>query len=331
ASSVGRPPPAVYTLSLHDALPIFRNAFLCRTFPLAVMRNRLAAPRWVFILTLAMVNLLARPLLRWLQLLLHRHAGLGARAGLGAGLLGRGGAGLGGQNQDHLPPFQAGLQLHLAVLAQLFRQLVEHLLDQVRMDNLPTPETHTHLHLVACLEKALGVAALDSKIMLLDLRAHPDLFDGHRLLPLAVLPLALLLLIPVAPEVHDPADGRLRVGSHLDQVQVLLLRQPQRLAKAHDAQLGSVRSDETHLTGANLPVHAQLPAADRPSPPLNNLNALPASRTVATCLSIPQGVNKRQRRERAPAGPPSPTASSTFSAGPQPPPARWPPVLPGTG
>src|SRR5207247_2300568 len=59
-------------------------------------------------------------------------------------------------------------------------------------------------------------------------------------------------------EVHDAADGRVRGGRDLDQVELLLLRQAERVLRRHDAELRPVGADDAHLARPDLHVHAGL-------------------------------------------------------------------------
>ena len=61
------------------------------------------------------------------------------------------------------------------------------------------------------------------------------------------LPGALLLLVLIAPEVHDAADRRHRRRGDLDQVEALLSRDGQRLLRRHDAELRARVVDDADL------------------------------------------------------------------------------------
>src|SRR5690348_12561197 len=93
------------------------------------------------------------------------------------------------------------------------------------------------LHLVAVLEEALDVLLLELVVVLVDLRPELDLLDVDHLLVLLRGPRALLLLVLVLAEIHDPADGRHGRGRNLDEVEALRPRQRERLRRRHDAEL----------------------------------------------------------------------------------------------
>jgi len=94
--------------------------------------------------------------------------------------------------------------------------------------HLAAAELEAQLHLVAVIEKLLGVTQLRDEIVLFDPDAELDLLDlARRRLDVGVL---FRLLVHVLAEIHDPADRRRDVRRDFDQVELELLRQLQRLA-----------------------------------------------------------------------------------------------------
>ena len=113
------------------------------------------------------------------------------------------------------------------------------------MRHLAAAEFQPELHLGAVVEKALGVTQLGEKIVRLDAGSELDLLDlaGGRF----HMARFLLLLVNVLVEVHDPADGRLRVRSNFDQVEIELLRQAHRLGSGHHSQLRALGRNHPNL------------------------------------------------------------------------------------
>ena len=99
------------------------------------------------------------------------------------------------------------------------------------------------------LQELLGLIDLGVEVVGVDVQGKADLLDLNDLLVLLGFLFALLLLEAVFAVVQDLAHRRLRLGRDLHQIQVLLLRQTQRLPAGHDAQLAAVCADQ-----ANFPV-----------------------------------------------------------------------------
>src|SRR5690606_30441065 len=84
------------------------------------------------------------------------------------------------------------------------------------------------------------------------------LLDGDvgRLLPRFLGLLSSLVL--VLPVVHDPTHGRVGLVGHLDEVEALLASHVQGLGERLDPDLGSVSSDQSHLSGTDPVVDSGL-------------------------------------------------------------------------
>jgi hypothetical protein len=66
----------------------------------------------------------------------------------------------------------------------------------------------------------------------------------------------LLLAILELAEVHELGDGGLRERSDLDQVDILLLGEPQRFANRNDAELLTFLADQADFSRRDLAVDA---------------------------------------------------------------------------
>src|SRR5262245_52349613 len=105
------------------------------------------------------------------------------------------------------------------------------------MNHLPPAEPDRDLGLVPVLDKTPDVSRLELTVVLVRLRAHLHFLDlDDRLLLTGVLRAAALLVLEL-PEVHDPADRRRRLWRHLHQIELPLLRDPERLRNRQDAKL----------------------------------------------------------------------------------------------
>src|SRR5436309_1890564 len=93
-----------------------------------------------------------------------------------------------------------------------------------------------------------------------DLGSEPDLLDLLMTLLLSRFLRSDGLLVLELPVVHDLADGRIRVGRHLDEIKPGRLRLSQRLFPRHDPDLRTVGSDQSDL---RCPYPFVDPAIDR--------------------------------------------------------------------
>ena len=96
---------------------------------------------------------------------------------------------------------------------------LQHLPAELLVRHLAAAEAQRDLDLVAFLEEALDGAHLHVVVVIVDARAHLDLFDLDDLLLLARLGGLLLLLVFVFAVVEDLGDRRIGVGRDLDQVE----------------------------------------------------------------------------------------------------------------
>src|ERR1700722_10685331 len=211
------------------------NALPRRNLPFLVRLKRLAAPRWVLSLSFFAMCLNLSPLSRGCR---HR---LRAAPGLRPAR----------QDRVHLVAFHPWHRLSDRHLGQLVDEPLQNAAADLRVRHLAAAEEDGGLDLVAFLEEALDLLLLELIIVLVDLRAKLDLLDLDHLLVTPGLPRALLLLVLVLAEVHDPADGRDGSRGDFDQVEPFLLGDGQRLRRWHDTEL---------LAG--IVDHADLPDAD---------------------------------------------------------------------
>src|SRR5262249_13298941 len=128
-----------------------------------------------------------------------------------------------------------------------------------------------------------------------DLGSELDFLDRDRGLVFPSELGLLLLLVLVLRVVHHPADGRLRVGRHLDQVEVLVPCVLERLVSALDADLLPVCADQAHLRDGDCVVDS----GGRLLWPL--VESSPRSQEVCpVTVSVKLGVSLRRTKKRAP-------------------------------
>src|SRR5438128_676780 len=158
------------------------------------------------------------------------------------------------QHDRHATAFHARLLLDAGHVGHLLGDPVEHRLAELGVRDRAPAEEDRHLDAVALGQEAADVPHLEVDVVRARLRADLHLLQdgGGRLL--ARLLRLLLLRIAELSEVHDAADGRVRGGRDLDQVELLLLRQAERLLRRHDAELRAVGADDAHLARPDLRV-----------------------------------------------------------------------------
>src|SRR5688572_12010359 len=133
------------------------------------------------------------------------------------------------------------------------------------MRHLAAAEENRRLDLVAVREEALDVLLLELVVVLVDLRAELDFLDLDDLLVLLRRPRALLLLVLIAPEVHDAADRRDRRRGDLHEVEPLLPRDGQCLRRRHDPELRAVLVDDADFPDPDAFVDPRAVVAPRTS------------------------------------------------------------------
>ena len=168
----------------------------------------------------------------------------------------------GRDHHDHVATVDRGVRLDGAELGHILGELAEqaHALLGTRL--LATAEQDHGLDLVAGLEEALGALELGLVVVRVDLETETNLFEDRvRLVAPGLLGLLRCFVLELAV-VHDLDDGRLRVGSNLDEVEIGLLRQTQGDLDADDADLLSVRADEADLGHADAVIGAGIADAE---------------------------------------------------------------------
>jgi hypothetical protein len=122
------------------------------------------------------------------------------------------------------------------------------------MGNFPAAKEDGNFDPVSFAEKALDMAKLKLEIMFLRAGSYLDLFhmDDGLMFPGLLDPFVLLVL--VLPVIHDPANWRLRIGSHLHQVQSSFLGEFHGLFQRQDPKLFAVSIDDPNFWSLDVPI-----------------------------------------------------------------------------
>src|SRR3954470_9977274 len=175
------------------------------------------------------------------------------------------------EHHRHVAPVEVGALLDDRQVLELLREALEQLLAALGVRDLAPAEHDRDLDLVLALQEARDMALLRVVVVLRDLRAELDLADRDLLLVLARGLLLLGLLVLVLRVVEDARDGRPRLGSDLHEIEVALLRVPQRFVGAHDTDLLAVLADDPDLGNADALVDPRLvPLGRAPVEPTGN-------------------------------------------------------------
>ena len=162
----------------------------------------------------------------------------------------------GGERAHQPPPHLLRRRLDLADGIEHFEDVPHDPLSLVDMCQFAAAEHDRNDDLVLVLEEALGLIDLEFDVVLARFRTQADFLDlGVVNVRLVLL---LLLLILELAEVHDPADGRLLVGSHLHQIQTGFPREAECLLRGDDAELPAFGGDDPNRRDPNLLVYAVL-------------------------------------------------------------------------
>jgi hypothetical protein len=129
---------------------------------------------------------------------------------------------------------------------------------QFLVRHLPAAKPQGHLDPVAFLEKFSQLAQLDLVIADIRARTELDLLDLYLLLFLLGLLKFFAFLKPKFAVVHDPANGRLRIGRDLNEIKFGLFGQPVRLFNGNYTKLFTVIIDNPYLGRSNGLVDAML-------------------------------------------------------------------------
>ena len=167
---------------------------------------------------------------------------------------------VGSKDHEHLSPFHASDGLDDRDVLQVADDPLEHLVPEFPVAELAASKHHRDACLVGVLQEFPDLPDLDVVVVRLGPRAQLDLLQQHHHLLLLGLVLLLLLRVLELPVIHDLADGRLGERAHLDEVEAALLGRAQRLLDRQDAELLTLGSNASHLSGLDAAVGARVAA-----------------------------------------------------------------------
>jgi hypothetical protein len=162
----------------------------------------------------------------------------------------------GGERAHQPPPHLLRRRLDLADGIEHFEDVPHDPLSLVDMCQFAAAEHDRNDDLVFVLQEALGLIDLEFDVVLARFWTQADFLDPGVVNVRLVL--LLLLLVLELAEVHDPADGRLLVGSHLHQIQTGFPREVECLLRGDDAELPAFGGDDPNRCDPNLLVDAVL-------------------------------------------------------------------------
>ena len=157
------------------------------------------------------------------------------------------------------------------------------------------------LDLVSAVQEAHNMALLDLEVMVVDLQTEANFLDFRGALVAARLTSLDLLVVLVLAVIDELGDRRLRVGRHLDEIEVRFLCQVQCDGSRDDSHLLAVRADQTHLGDANLVVNAWFVADDDSNPhiPCNGTSFDWQFSKVSIVQGMPKRITTRRKPVRA--------------------------------
>jgi hypothetical protein len=167
------------------------------------------------------------------------------------------------KNHDHGASLSGWLALDLADILHVAKDPLENPESEFGMGELSAPEHHGDFHLIALLQKPSDVPGLELVVVILDARSILDLLHVHRVLLLPGLSCPSLLLITELAVVHEAANRRTSVRSHLYQIQSGLRGARSRLIEGNDPHLLSIGIDESNGADPNLVINTDSLVFDR--------------------------------------------------------------------
>ena len=165
-------------------------------------------------------------------------------------------ASLGRQRADKAFAHLLRRRVGFSDFVELDKDIPHDALPFVNMGEFSAAKNDRHDHFVFVLQETLGLIHLELDIVIPRLGTETDLFDLGVVDVCFVL--FLLLLIFELAEIHDPADRRLLVGSHLHQIEPRFAGTKQRLLGRNNAELSALGGDDADWRNPNLFVDAML-------------------------------------------------------------------------
>ena len=206
-----------------------------------------------------------------------------------------------GQRHDDVASLLLRCVFHSAQVGDLLGETLQHLHTADRAGLLTSAKHDGDLDLVACVEETLNVALLDFEVVVVDLEAETNLLDFRGALVASRFALLDLLVVLELAVIDQLGNRRLRIGRHLDEIEVRFLCQVQCDGSRDDSHLLAVRADQTHLGDANLVVNAWFVADDDSNPhiPCNGTSFDWQFSKVSIVQGMPKRITTRRKPVRA--------------------------------
>jgi len=165
------------------------------------------------------------------------------------------------QNHEQAVAFHTRRLLNVGDVSQFRCDSVEHLPPDLRVGDLTPAKADSDLDLATIIEETAGIPDLKGYVVLTGLGTQTDFLD---LRPLGFLGPSLLfgLFVQILAVIHHPANGRVSMGSYLDQVQVTSLGSPQGIPEGHNPHLLTVLTNQPNFFGSDALIDAMSLCAD---------------------------------------------------------------------
>src|SRR5690349_6744666 len=155
------------------------------------------------------------------------------------------------EDDEHLVPFHLRPCLDLADVRQILFELLQNARAEFAVAHLAPAKPDRGLHFVAFLQPLTRMFHAVVVVVVVGAGAKLYFLDGDCDLLLLRLIGLLLRLVLVLAKVDDPANGRIGVGSNLDQVQTLFAGGTNGISHVHDAPLLFFVANHAHFRYAN--------------------------------------------------------------------------------
>ena len=164
---------------------------------------------------------------------------------------------LGRKDNEHLVAFHTRPRFDLADIRQIFFEPFENPRAEFPVRHLAPAKPDRRFDFVAVVEPLARVLHAIVVIVIVRARTKLDLFDGDDDLFFLRLVRLLLGFVLKLAEVDNATDGRVGGGRDFNQVQALLARLANGVARFHHAELFAVLTDDAHFGHANSFIDAR--------------------------------------------------------------------------
>ena len=143
----------------------------------------------------------------------------------------------------------------MAVSGDLVEKFPDHLETKFRMRHFASTEFQGDFDLHVLAQKVDPMLDFDREVVGIDLRTKLDFLNARGVLVFLGFLVAFGLFVSVLAEIDQTADGRIRVGGDLNQVNAISASHGQRVTQAEDPELFAINPDDPNFAGTNFPVY----------------------------------------------------------------------------